>query len=423
MEEYHQARALEGPASWISYRYQGHIMDTKELHSMHLQSNVFRLSPRFRSRDPIIGQEHSRDRSWFGDDYTVFRSALADGSQVEGIGTVDLPTKRLASSVGRNRHTTLRLANVLHVPGAVYNILGSPIVLQYQLDVNLEDPSQSSIRDHEGHPMAYFQRASRSNLITLRLSGPPVGPEVGPSLLGTAGYCVNATWPVTEIQRWAAFQASISASRDLGVSQGVGLDTHPAQTSRPPPSARQMSHDEHPMSVEELGQLFSAASLKGEKMTSFMFPSLHPSVLDVVANAVPSAWFNERDSEDDFNNEWDTNVMGKFICDNQRCRKRGWGSKKVAIRIRGYPGSGYNAVVYNQRCKVCDVLGVFTLDEDSYVERVAYWLKQWAGVQVDKPEHDKKKGPPHEFEFCEGGKQGHCNACRAVLLSISADSR
>ncbi|KAK0730102.1 zinc-binding domain-containing protein [Lasiosphaeris hirsuta] len=363
------------------------------------------------------------DRSWFGGDYTAFNSVLADGSQVEGIGTVDLPTKRSPSSIGRSRHTTLRLANVLHVPGAVYNILGSPIVLEYQLDVNFEDPSQSSIRDQEGHPIAYFQRASRSNLITLRLSGPPVGPKVGPSLLGTAGYYINATWPATEIQRWAVCQASIDAYRDLGVGQDVGLDIHPAQTSQPPPSARQMSHDEHPMSVEELGQIFGAVSLQGEKMISFMFPSLHPSVLDVVANAVPSAWFNGRDSEDDSNNDWDTNVMGKFICDNRRCRKPGWGSKKVAIRIRGYPGSGYNAVVYNQRCNHCDVLGVFTLDEDSYVERVAYWIKRWADVQVEKPEHDKKKGPPHEFEFCEGGKQGHCKACRAALLSRSAGSR
>jgi hypothetical protein len=68
--------------------------------------------------------------------------------------------------------------------------------------------------------------------------------------------------------------------------------------------------------------------------------------------------------------------MGKFRCNNNGCSNRGWGSKKVTILIRGYPENGYNAVVFNQRCMSCNGLGTLTLDENSYVKRVAYRLKK-----------------------------------------------
>jgi hypothetical protein len=285
--------------------------------------------------------------------------------------------------------------------------------------MNFEDPSQSSIKDLHGQSLAYFRKASPSNLVALRLSGPPVGPKVGPSPLGNGRYYIIATWSAAEIQRWAAYQALMSAPK--GVSDDRSPNLCPAQSSQSPTSVRRKSHHQQPVSVEELGQLVGAVSLSqnkssGEHRTSFMFPSLHPTIADAVAHEIPSSWFNERDSELDSNNSWDTNVMGEFRCDNRRCHKSGWGSMKVAIRIRGYPKNGYNAVVYNQRCKSCDTLGNFTLDEASYVERVSYWLKRWAGIQVERPEHDRGAGPPHEAEFCEGGKHGHCKACKALLF-------
>lgn len=80
----------------------------------------------------------------------------------------------------------------------------------------------------------------------------------------------------------------------------------------------------------------------------------------------------------------------------------------VTILIRGYPGNGYNAVVFNQRCKSCNWLGVFTLDKNSYVNRVAYRLKKWAGVHVEKQHYNGKTGPPHESDLCEGCKRGVC---------------
>lgn len=107
----------------------------------------------------------------------------------------------------------------------------------------------------------------------------------------------------------------------------------------------------------------------------FMFPALHPNVTDAVFPEIPSTWFND-DDDDNFDREWFTHVMGRFICQNHTCIKRFWDSWKVSIEIRGYNDNGYSAIVYNQRCKCCNWLGTFELDEQSYIERVAYRLKK-----------------------------------------------
>jgi hypothetical protein len=90
------------------------------------------------------------------------------------------------------------------------------------------------------------------------------------------------------------------------------------------------------------------------------------------------------------------------------CDTNGWSSKKVAILIRGYAENGYNATVFNQRCRTCDQLGTLALDEKSYVERVAYRIQRWAGVQVEQPYYASKGGKPHKRELCEGCKKGVC---------------
>jgi hypothetical protein len=140
----------------------------------------------------------------------------------------------------------------------------------------------------------------------------------------------------------------------------------------------------------------------------FMFPALHANVAEAVFPEITSTWFHENDNDDNFNHEWLTHVMGSFKCKNKVCKKKHWFSKKVPIQIRGYDGNGYSAVVYNQRCKSCDWLGTFLLDEESYIDRVTYWLKRWAGVRMARPNHKRKKGLPHERAFCEGCKRGKC---------------
>jgi hypothetical protein len=148
----------------------------------------------------------------------------------------------------------------------------------------------------------------------------------------------------------------------------------------------------------------------------FMFPELHPNVTDAVSPEISWTWFNDADDDDNFDNKWFTHVMGRFICNNNACKKRFWDSKKVPIEIRGYDDNGYSATVYNQRCKSCDRLGTFELYERSYVERVAYRLKKWAGVEMEAPPFNGVEGPPHERDYCEGCKRGKCREGVNTLL-------
>lgn len=139
-----------------------------------------------------------------------------------------------------------------------------------------------------------------------------------------------------------------------------------------------------------------------------MFPSLHQDVVTAVSDKIACPWFCENNSDQEFINDYPTHVMGKFRCMNSACPANGWGSKKVAILIRGYAGNGYNAVVFNQRCKTCNQLGTLTLDEKSYVDRVAYRIQKWAGVRMGEQHYDTKTSMPHEKDFCEGCKRGVC---------------
>jgi len=150
-----------------------------------------------------------------------------------------------------------------------------------------------------------------------------------------------------------------------------------------------------------------ASKSKRETRTSFVFPSLHEDVVKAVSETIDSTWFCENNDDEEVD-EYSTHVMGKFRCMNRACSAGGWGSKKVAIVIRGYAENGYNAEVFNQRCKSCNQLGTFTLDQNSYVDRVAYRIQKWAGVPVKKQFFGGNTSLPHEEEFCEGCKRGFC---------------
>jgi hypothetical protein len=140
-----------------------------------------------------------------------------------------------------------------------------------------------------------------------------------------------------------------------------------------------------------------------------MFPALHEEVLGATSSDLPFNWVLKGPNNDrGAIQKWSTYVMGTFRCKNGECTTKGWGSKKVAILIRGYTGHGYNAVVFNQHCKTCDALGIFTLDKSSYIERVAYRIQIWAGVQLERPAYAGKTGPPHREDLCEGCKRGLC---------------
>lgn len=147
---------------------------------------------------------------------------------------------------------------------------------------------------------------------------------------------------------------------------------------------------------------------KNENKSTYMYPRLHDAVSIKVIDDIGETRFHKNDTNENLVNKYDTNIMGKFKCPNGSCATHGWGSRRVAICIRTYLDGGYNALVFNQRCKSCDTLGTLTLDEDSYVERVAYRLKKWAGVVMEEPPYSNRDGPPHRSDLCEGCRLGYC---------------
>ena len=143
----------------------------------------------------------------------------------------------------------------------------------------------------------------------------------------------------------------------------------------------------------------------------FMYQSLHDDVSHLLEEDDLHFDFHENDDSETCIKEYDTNVMGRFICRNPACGSNGWSSKMIAITIRMYPGAQYNARVYNQRCRGCNKLGKPRLD-DSYAERVAYRLKKWCGIEMDLPDYLGQSKGPHQSNLCEGCKNGHCTQLR-----------
>ncbi|EKJ73208.1 hypothetical protein FPSE_06632 [Fusarium pseudograminearum CS3096] len=140
-----------------------------------------------------------------------------------------------------------------------------------------------------------------------------------------------------------------------------------------------------------------------------MYPDLHDQVADKLDEVQLDYTFNPNDDDLLALESYDTNIMGTFACNNQKCTKTGWKSMVIAITIRQYSRDRYNARVYHQRCNNCKSIGKPTLDEVSYVDRVSYRIKKWNGVEMKRPMWGggSSKGP-HEDDLCEGCKAGHC---------------
>ncbi|KAH7353598.1 zinc-binding domain-containing protein [Plectosphaerella cucumerina] len=138
-----------------------------------------------------------------------------------------------------------------------------------------------------------------------------------------------------------------------------------------------------------------------------MFPALHHTVDALLAEDGLSFSFHNDDTDLGVSKDWDTNIMGRFRCQNPKCSS-GWSSKKIAITIRMYPDHRYNARVYHQRCNDCNTTCRPHVD-DSYADRVAYRLKVWLGISMTPPPHGNEKSKaPHRRDLCEGCKAGHC---------------
>ena len=140
-----------------------------------------------------------------------------------------------------------------------------------------------------------------------------------------------------------------------------------------------------------------------------MHPKLHEEVSKTLKSHDLEFDFYATDDDNACIQTYDTHVMGKFNCKNERCNKIAWTSKKIAITIRMYNGEQYNARVYNQRCKACNTPSRASVDKQSYVERVTYRIMKWSGLEVEPPTFSGRLGPDHETELCEGCRAGHCN--------------
>ncbi|KAK8121599.1 hypothetical protein PG984_010269 [Apiospora sp. TS-2023a] len=131
--------------------------------------------------------------------------------------------------------------------------------------------------------------------------------------------------------------------------------------------------------------------------TSFTFPQLHQAVLDESLELVPPPRFSKK--LEMAQRQYETHVTARFTCDHCAAGSV-WSSGMVGIEIRGsHDNQYYSAIVYNQRCKRCKGLGSMELDEGTYIERVSYRLKKWAGVKVEAPDYSNKATPPI-FQIC-----------------------
>ncbi|KAF7547490.1 hypothetical protein G7Z17_g7710 [Cylindrodendrum hubeiense] len=159
----------------------------------------------------------AKDRSWFGDGYVPFQSFITDimgnETKVVGIGSVVLPVKRSLETYGPKSHGKLVLKNVLHVPTSTCNILGDLSWEGYNVGSRIPQTDSRCITDMNDRVVACFKPIRQSPRFELRLSGPPIGPRLGPSPF-TAGahYMLHVNWPEGERTRFAVFQAAPPAA-------------------------------------------------------------------------------------------------------------------------------------------------------------------------------------------------------------------
>ncbi|KAK3996564.1 zinc-binding domain-containing protein [Cladorrhinum sp. PSN332] len=156
----------------------------------------------------------------------------------------------------------------------------------------------------------------------------------------------------------------------------------------------------------------SKLEIPGKPASSYTFPNLHQRISETLTNdgVSPIRSFNESGASDNPGDVYNTHVMGNFCCSNDQCDNQ-WHSKKVAIEIRRCGKNEYSASVYSQRCQDCNELGIMKLNEDSYVDRLVYRLKSWAGIKMEKRRRGGRPGDdPHQSQFCEGCRLGKCRS-------------
>ncbi|KAK3633173.1 hypothetical protein LTR56_015949 [Elasticomyces elasticus] len=141
-----------------------------------------------------------------------------------------------------------------------------------------------------------------------------------------------------------------------------------------------------------------------------MQPGLHDEVSRLLETYNLSFRFVERDGSQGITKQKATSIRAPQT----------WTSGKVAITIRRYSRSEYNARVYYQRCKSCDTACRPELD-NTYAERVSYRLAVWSGIRMPALPH----GPtaPHDARLCEGCRAGHRDHIHSFDPNLSVITR
>ncbi|KPI35654.1 uncharacterized protein AB675_4748 [Cyphellophora attinorum] len=151
-------------------------------------------------------------RGWFKT-YTAFKSKVKTSPRrnsssfrdVVGIGTVEISVQRDPKLTGRGSQSVLVFEDVLHVPGFVCNVLGSPLAHRdsdYVISISapISKPNLR-IMDLNNQKLAYFEE--KTNLDVLKLGHIPNGIRLSPSKLrDDVGYHIELAWDESEKRRW-----------------------------------------------------------------------------------------------------------------------------------------------------------------------------------------------------------------------------
>ena len=153
-------------------------------------------------------------RGWFTS-YTAFPTTLGagvafapsgngsgTGPKVHGIGDVELPTVTHRPDTDKDHHATVILRNVLYAPKCVCNIIGSPILKDY--DVGGPFSYTKIANRSDGKVVGFFDLAK---LMRLRLRGQTATQS---SLDPNEMYYIDATWADSERSRWEAYPARLN---------------------------------------------------------------------------------------------------------------------------------------------------------------------------------------------------------------------
>lgn len=142
---------------------------------------------------------------------------------------------------------------------------------------------------------------------------------------------------------------------------------------------------------------------------SSMYPELHNYVAESLDDDGLEYSFRDHDKKVDIKRQYDTNIIGEFVCGNKACVRHKWHSNSIAITIQEYEDKSYNVVVYHQICSRCKKSTRATLDKLSYSDRVAYRLKKWNGIDSKQLVREVESKGDHKEKLCEGCIKGLCS--------------